>query len=67
MILGLLLALASALATNVAFLLKHRGAVVAPLVRVSHPLGSAAGLFVPGGSRSAGWSRSSPGCCTSAR
>jgi hypothetical protein len=29
MILGLLLALASALATNVAFLLKHRGAVLA--------------------------------------
>jgi drug/metabolite transporter (DMT)-like permease len=45
MILGLLLALSSALATNVAFLLKHRGAVLAPPVRVSHPLGSAAGLF----------------------
>jgi hypothetical protein len=45
MILGLLLALASALATNVAFLLKHRGAVLAPPVRVRHPLGSAAGLF----------------------
>jgi drug/metabolite transporter (DMT)-like permease len=45
MILGLLLALASALATNVAFLLKHRGAVVAPPVHVRHPLGSAAGLF----------------------
>jgi drug/metabolite transporter (DMT)-like permease len=47
MILGLLLALTSALATNVAFLLKHRGAVLAPPVRVSHPLGSAAGLFGP--------------------
>jgi drug/metabolite transporter (DMT)-like permease len=45
MILGLLLALTSALATNVGFLLKHRGAVLAPPVRVSHPLGSAAGLF----------------------
>jgi drug/metabolite transporter (DMT)-like permease len=45
MIFGLLLALASALATNVAFLLKHRGAVLAPPVRARHPLGSAAGLF----------------------
>jgi drug/metabolite transporter (DMT)-like permease len=45
MILGLLLALVSALATNVAFLLKHRGAVHAPPIRVRHPLGSAAGLF----------------------
>ena len=45
MILGLLLALASALATNRAFLLKHRGAVLAPPIRVRHPLGSAAGLF----------------------
>src|SRR5215207_8541008 len=45
MILGLLLALASALATNVAFLLKHRGAVLAPPIRVRHPLVSAAGLF----------------------
>jgi drug/metabolite transporter (DMT)-like permease len=45
MILGLLLALVSALATNVAFLLKHRGAVLAPPIRVRHPLGSAAGLF----------------------
>jgi drug/metabolite transporter (DMT)-like permease len=45
MILGLLLALASALATNVAFLLKQRGAVLAPPVLVRHPLGSAAGLF----------------------
>jgi drug/metabolite transporter (DMT)-like permease len=44
-ILGLLLALASALATNVAFLLKYRGAVVAPPIRPLHPLASAAGLF----------------------
>lgn len=45
MILGFSLALASALATNVAFLLKHRGAVLAPPVRVRHPLRSAADLF----------------------
>ena len=45
MILGLALALASALATNVAFLLKQRGAVLAPSVHVRHPLRSAAGLF----------------------
>jgi drug/metabolite transporter (DMT)-like permease len=45
MILGLLLALASALATNLAFLFKHRGAVLAPPVRVRHPLRSAAGLL----------------------
>jgi drug/metabolite transporter (DMT)-like permease len=44
-ILGLALALASALATNVAFLLKHRGAVLAPPVRAAHPLRSATGLF----------------------
>jgi drug/metabolite transporter (DMT)-like permease len=34
-----------ALATNVAFLFKHRGAVLAPPVRVRHPLRSAADLF----------------------
>ena len=45
MILGLILAVASALATNVAFLFKHRGAVLAPPIRVRHPLRSAAGLF----------------------
>ena len=45
MIIGLALALACALATNVAFLFKHRGAVLAPPVRVRHPLRSAAGLF----------------------
>jgi len=44
-ILGLALALASALATNVAFLFKHRGAVLAPPVEARHPLRSAAGLF----------------------
>jgi drug/metabolite transporter (DMT)-like permease len=45
MILGLLLALASALATNVAFLFKHRGAVLAAPIRVRHPLRGAAALF----------------------
>ena len=45
MILGLILALASALATNLAFLFKQRGAVLAPPIRVRHPLRSAAGLF----------------------
>ena len=45
MILGLLLALASALATNVAFLFKHRGAVLVAPIEVRHPLRSAASLF----------------------
>jgi hypothetical protein len=45
MILGLLLALASALATNLAFLLKYRGAVVVPPIRARYPLHSAATLF----------------------
>ena len=45
MIIGLALALACALATNVAFLFKHRGAVLAPPVRVRHLLRSAADLF----------------------
>jgi drug/metabolite transporter (DMT)-like permease len=44
-IFGLILALASAVATNLAFLFKHRGAVLAPPIRVRHPLRSAAGLF----------------------
>jgi drug/metabolite transporter (DMT)-like permease len=44
-IVGLALALACAFATSVAFLLKHRGAVRAPPVRVRHPLQSAVGLF----------------------
>jgi drug/metabolite transporter (DMT)-like permease len=42
---GLLLALAAAFATNVGFLLRHRGAVTAPDVEPRHPLRSAAGLF----------------------
>ena len=45
MILGLILAIASAVATNLAFLFKHRGAVLAPPIRARHPLRSAAGLF----------------------
>ena len=45
MILGLILALGSAAATNVAFLFKHRGAVAAPPVVVRHPLRSAADLL----------------------
>jgi drug/metabolite transporter (DMT)-like permease len=44
-ILGLILALASAVATNLAFLFKHRGAVLAPPILVRHPLHSAVGLF----------------------
>jgi drug/metabolite transporter (DMT)-like permease len=44
-ILGLILAFASAVATNLAFLFKHRGAVLAPPIRVRHPLRSAVGLF----------------------
>jgi drug/metabolite transporter (DMT)-like permease len=44
-IFGLILALASAVATNLAFLFKHRGAVLAPPIRVRHPLRSAVGLF----------------------
>jgi drug/metabolite transporter (DMT)-like permease len=43
--LGILLSLACALATNVGFLLKHRGACAAPAVSMRHPLASAAGLF----------------------
>jgi drug/metabolite transporter (DMT)-like permease len=42
---GLLLALACAFATNLAFLWKHRGAVAAPEIHMRHPLESAAGLF----------------------
>jgi drug/metabolite transporter (DMT)-like permease len=44
-IIGLVLAVACALCTNIAFLFKHRGAVLAPPVRVRHPLRSAADLF----------------------
>ena len=42
---GILLALACALATNLGFLLKHRGACAAPDVDWKHPLGSGAALF----------------------
>jgi multidrug transporter EmrE-like cation transporter len=44
-ILGILLALACALATNVGFLFKHRGACEAPAVDVRHPLRTARSLF----------------------
>jgi drug/metabolite transporter (DMT)-like permease len=43
--LGILLALLCALATNVGFLLKHRGACAAPDVSIRHPVRSAVGLF----------------------
>jgi hypothetical protein len=43
--LGLLLALACAFATNLAFFYKHRGANAAPSVRLSRPLRSARSLF----------------------
>jgi hypothetical protein len=42
---GILLALACALATNVGFLYKHRGACAAPAVDMRRPLRSAAALF----------------------
>ena len=42
---GLATAVASALGTNLAFLLKHRGAVAAPDVDMHHPLRSTADLF----------------------
>jgi drug/metabolite transporter (DMT)-like permease len=42
---GLALALGSALVTNIAFLFKQRGALLAPPVRARHPLRSAADLF----------------------
>jgi multidrug transporter EmrE-like cation transporter len=48
---GLLCALLSALGTNLAFLLKYKGAVAAPDVDMRHPLRSAAELF-----RSKWWS-----------
>jgi len=40
MILGLILALGSALGTNLGFLFKHRGAVLAQTIRVRHPVRS---------------------------
>jgi drug/metabolite transporter (DMT)-like permease len=42
---GILLALLCAFATNLGFLLKHRGACAAPDVTVKHPVASAVGLF----------------------
>jgi hypothetical protein len=44
-VLGILLALACALTTNVGFLFKHRGACAAPAVDIRHPLRSAKALF----------------------
>ena len=43
--LGILLALACALATNVGFLYKHRGACAAPPVNVRHPIRCAISLY----------------------
>jgi drug/metabolite transporter (DMT)-like permease len=45
MVLGLVLAVLTAIATNLAFLFKYRGAVAAPAVDARHLLRSAAGLF----------------------
>ena len=45
MVAGLALALGSALGTNIAFLFKQRGALLAPAVQARHPLRSAVGLF----------------------
>jgi drug/metabolite transporter (DMT)-like permease len=42
---GILLAFLCAFATNVGFLLKHRGACAAPDVSLRHPVRSAVGLF----------------------
>ena len=44
-LLGILLALACALATNVGFLYKHRGACAAPAVDMKRPFWSAKSLF----------------------
>lgn len=44
-LLGILLALVCALATNLGFLFKHRGACAAPAVDIRHPLRSGVGLF----------------------
>src|SRR4051812_23658851 len=43
--LGILLALLCAVATNLGFLYKHRGACAAPPVDIKHPMKSAKGLF----------------------
>jgi hypothetical protein len=48
MFLGLTLALASALATNLSFLLKQRGAVLAAPIHVRHPLMLAFLLVIAG-------------------
>jgi drug/metabolite transporter (DMT)-like permease len=45
MVLGLAFAVLTAIATNLAFLFKHRGAVAAPAVNAHHLLRSAADLF----------------------
>ncbi len=45
LIFGIMLALACALATNVGFLYKHRGACAAPPVDMRHPLRSGRSLF----------------------
>jgi drug/metabolite transporter (DMT)-like permease len=45
LILGIMLALACALATNVGFLYKHRGACAAPPVDMRHPLRTGRSLF----------------------
>src|SRR5919202_6786615 len=45
LVLGLLFAVGTAIATNLAFLWKHRGAVAAPAVDLHHPVRSAAELF----------------------
>lgn len=45
LILGIMLALACALASNVGFLFKHRGACQVPAVEYLHPLRSAKSLF----------------------
>jgi hypothetical protein len=44
-VLGILLALVCAMATNVGFLFKHRGACAAPAVDVRHPFSCARSLF----------------------
>jgi hypothetical protein len=44
-LLGILLALACALATNIGFLFKHRGACAAPAVNMRRPLRTARSLF----------------------
>jgi drug/metabolite transporter (DMT)-like permease len=45
MLLGLILAVGSALGTNLGFLFKYRGAVLAASIQIRHPVRSAANLF----------------------